>query len=140
MRRIWAVALVGLILAGCGSKDSNTAEAALRRQLDMMSKGQYSRVYDELHPAQQAFISRDLYVKCSDTSGLVNLVSVKVMETYPENSLIPGTDVHADSTAITAELKVGLRTMKTTMHEFPVDGGWRFTVRDGDSFRAGKCP
>jgi hypothetical protein len=130
---------------GGGGGDSNSAEAAVRRQFDFVDKGQWGRQWEELHPAQQAFVPRERFVECADErlSGM-DIVSVKVLETFEEESLIPGTDMSVPSTALTVEVefKQGLLHNKDTdtVHVFLVDGEWRWVTSDADAYKRGECP
>jgi hypothetical protein len=143
--KLIALMLIGAVFAACGgaSASDDSAEAAFRRQLDYLEKGQYSRAYAELHPSQQAFIPETLYIECAGEMD-IEIEGVKIVDTYTETTSIPGTDETAESTALTAEitLRLGLleNTSTSTYHEYLVDGEWRFAVSDGDASREGRCP
>ncbi len=157
MKRLGMVAVV-ILMAGCGGRSAKTsggvpptpartesAGDALTRQLGFIEKGQWGRNWDELHPAQQAIISRDHYQECAQRAGHVfNITNVKVLETYDEPTDIPGTTLHAPSTAVTVELTVDqpgqAKTQKTTLHEFLVDGRWRWTVAAAEQYAGSTCP
>lgn len=126
------------------AKPKEKAEDAFKRQLGFLEKGQSGRAYDEIHPAQQAIIPRDLYMKCVSEGGAFAIDKLKVIETYPEAVRIPGTMVDVDSTAVTVEytMRRGTQTatFTTTSHEILVDGKWRFSASGGDEYKAGRCP
>lgn len=142
MRRcvLVAVVLLGAACSSGGAKPAASAstattvteagaEAALRLQVQQLSDGQFGLMYDTLHPAQQAVLSKDRFVACyRKIAPAGTITDVKVKTHYSESVLIPGTSQHADSTAITTSFKVGGGTASTaTFHEFNVDGTWRWT-------------
>ncbi len=122
-----------------------TAGEALELVIDYVSKGQFGRQWEGLHPAQQEFIPKELYVLCRDEAAAgVDVKSVKVLETFEEDSPIPGTELVLPSAAITAEVayKQGLfsDTDTDTFHLFLVDGVWRWVDPDPDPYKSGECP
>lgn len=151
-------------LAACGGDDSAPAAApsaarrapasagqptepafdAVKRQLDELSKGQYGREWDELHPAQQALVPRDSYVKCATADGPIGVDNVKELEHYADSVSIPGTALKVDSTAVTVSLTQHRGTQsadqKHTFHEVPLDGQWKWLLADTDPYKSGKCP
>jgi hypothetical protein len=125
---------------------TETAEAAFRRQLQRLSDGQYGRQWEELHPAQQAFIPKELFVRCiGERIGNADVTGVTIKSTFAERLTVPGTGEQADSTAITAEVavKAGKLEQKSTdtYHEFLVGGQWKWTASgDVDAYKRGACP
>ena len=117
-----------------GAANPDEAGDVIRRFLELSSLREYGRVYDEyLHPAQQAVVTKNQYDACqreTDTTGTVEIVDFAVVETYPEEIGIPGTDLtNAESLAVTYRFEVsdGDETVSatTTSHLFDVDGQWR---------------
>jgi hypothetical protein len=122
-----------------------SAEAAFRRLLDYASKGQYGRQWDDLHPAQQAFVNRDLFVRCySEKLGGLDVTRINVVDTFQEEQSVPGTDVRQVTTGISAEVtyrRDGQESTSTdTYHEYLVDGRWRWALSDPDAYKRGECP
>lgn len=119
------------------------AEDAMKRQFDQVDRGQWGRQWEELHPAQQAFVPKDAFVQCSQKGGL-SIESLSILETFEERVAIPGTTVQADSVAITAQVKARIGQLKDdfkqTFHEFEVNGQWRWTISDPEPYKAGRCP
>lgn len=117
---------------------------AVKRQLGQVDKGQFGPEWDELHPAQQALVPRDLYIQCAHQAGLPQIDKIKVTDTYDEEVIIPGTGLKAPSTAVsvTYTLHQGAQSLdsKATFHEFAVNGKWRWMLSDIESYKAGKCP
>lgn len=135
MRRALALALIAL-LGACGGDNGpeDPAVAALRRQFDFLSKGQHGRIWDELHPAQQALLPRDAYAACADaaTAGGFTIVELDVDEVYDEQIVIPGTSTSATAKAITIRMTLRSGTesgeLTDTFHEIDVDGAWRWSM------------
>jgi hypothetical protein len=122
-----------------------SAEAAFRRLLDYASKGQYGRQWDDLHPAQQAFVNRDLFVRCyGEKLGGLDVIRINVVDTFQEEQSVPGTDVRQLTTGISAEVtyrRDGQESTSTdTYHEYLVDGRWRWALGDPDAYKRGECP
>src|SRR5579883_1762579 len=66
------------------SAPKESAGAALKRQFAELAAGQYGREWDELHPAQQALVSRGLFTECSARAGLPQIESVTVKQEYSD--------------------------------------------------------
>ena len=145
MKRLLLAAAV--VLAACGGGSSGGLEApekAFERQLRYLADGQAGLAYEELHPAQQALFSKDIYMRCVKEGGSFDIGDIKIVKVYDEETTIPGTQVRVVSKAITAtiEVKRGLLKSDTTdtYHEVLVDGVWRFAVADAAPYTATTCP
>jgi hypothetical protein len=162
MKLVIALVVVALA-AGCGgngdngdkaSPTTNTPEqdaGAFMKELQERSlRGQYGRVWESLHPAHQAIVTRDRFATCEgDEDGVgATRITVKVVETYEEPWRIKGTDEMVDSTAVT--LRYSYSNPLTgkpaeehdTTHAIPVGGEWKW-ILDLASFNAyvkGECP
>jgi hypothetical protein len=129
-------AVVGALLAGCGddgdaAAGSDPPEAAIVRQLGYLSDAQYGRLYDELHPAQQALLSRDEFIQCySDEVPALTIEDIDIGESFEESLTLPGTDQRVDTVALTTEFSAGGSQDTTTFHEIEVDGEWRWMLQD----------
>ena len=163
MWRATTIAALAVFLMACGGGSSDEAELlpgndqspessadipseaatdAFERLIDYISKGQYGRAWDELHPAQQALVTRADYMLCRG-DAIDEVKVVEILEEYDEDVPIPGTDLVVASTAITAELRLksGLfeETTTDTFHEIAVDGEWRWIVSDPDDYDPETC-
>jgi hypothetical protein len=127
-----------------GEDRRRAAQDALRRQFDHIDKGQWGLQWEELHPAQQAIVPKDQFIRCSQQRGGFRIESLDVLESVEERVTIPGTSVQADSVAITVQVKASMggtkEDFKRTSHEFEVGGQWRWMISDPEPYKAGRCP
>lgn len=140
--------------------DATTTEAApqeptedlgdfYERRIDYEFKGQFGRSWDELHPGQQALVSRTKYEECRDESSDefagVELKSLRVIETYEDPIDVLGVP-EKTSTAVTVEITVTdgseSETVTDTFHAIAVNGKWVWILPPADvrAFKAGTCP
>lgn len=127
------------------------AGAFIRTVLHLRMSRRYAHLYSKLHPAQQAFIRRDRFIACENQRdkayGLtVKLVAFKVIRSFEETILIPGTQQTAESTAAKFEYTVrtaGGSTFSITddSHAVRVNRLWKWlvTARDANAYKAGRC-
>jgi hypothetical protein len=127
------------------------AGAYMKEVTERSLRGQYGRVWESLHPAHQAVVTRDRFDTCEsqDEGGAgATRITVKVVDTYEEPVGIRGTDETADSTAVT--LRFSYSNPLTgkpaeehqTVHAIPVGGEWKW-IFDAPSYNAyakGECP
>lgn len=122
-------------IAGVAASSKDQAGESLRAQFELLLTGQAGRLYKLLHPAQQAIIDRDEYIRCASTqvAGL-ELKGFEVQDVYKQRVTIPGTNVNAKGYAVVVRSTVsnGLmeQTDTDTFHEFKTPKGWRFAVDD----------
>lgn len=148
MRWLFVVAVLGGLLVACGGGDDvESAGDAMKRQYGLLDKSQWSRYYDELHPAQQAIVNRDRFADCSAKNrGTISFNSVKVLETFDEEWPVSGTDIRGASKAVTIEIDAQSgsqnQKVKHTGHQFNVDGKWRWVMGPEaiEAFKQGQCP
>jgi hypothetical protein len=154
------VAIAGSFFAACGGdeddmpadstnanainvdKDKDDAMAALQRQLTFLADGQFSRAYEEIHPAQRALYTKEQYGKCVEDAEQFDNIKVKLKEAYVEkDDLITGTDIRTDSLGLTVIMTVDgdESSATTTFHEYKVDGKWYFIVAHPEEMIEGTC-
>lgn len=138
MFRLILISVAALAVA-CGNSDSTeSAGDAVLRQLDFASKGQYGRMWEELHPAHQALVSRDRFDECANE---IEVPDLRIVEVYDEPI-----DVYAipekTSKAVTFSYKSGDGRSTETLHQVMVDGAWRwvFSTEAARAYEAGDCP
>jgi hypothetical protein len=163
MRR--AAVIVLMILAACGNNGSakhpslgsaapasgsatkEAPEDALRRQLTEVAQRQYDLAYAELHPAQQAAFTKEIYKECKAKGPSIVIKGFEVVTSAPERTSIPGTDLKdVESTAVTLKITASLNgapdlTQTTTLNEFLVGGSWKFVVDEKAAalYKRGVC-
>ena len=130
---------------------ASSAATFIRTELDLRMSRRYGHLYSKLHPAQQAFISRDTFIDCErqrdEAYGLtVKLIAFKVIRSYEQKILIPGTQQMAQSTGVKYKYTVrtgGGSTFSITddSHAVRVNGSWKWLVtsKDADAYKAGRC-
>ncbi len=144
----WLLALLVVISVGlllCRRNIDDTADMALKRQLGYLDAKDLERAWVDLHPVQQAFVPKDLYIRCGrEQLRSVRLQNISVLSSRDDEAEIPGTGVTAKATLVTAQYTFVSGTFSQrateTFPEFQIDGRWRWTVRDPEPFRQGRCP
>ncbi len=145
-----AGALVALLATGCGASSNpgsagnpgrTTQSAAdfISQVTTQFSRGQTGPLWDTLHPADQAVVSRARYMACQSNEGF-DLLKLKILQTYADTVAIAGTST--PSTAVTLRTTADEGTTTATMHAVKVDGRWRWILSPTDyaAYKSGKCP
>ena len=151
-----ALALVATSAHGARPRPATGANAVsagafIRTVLDLRMSRRYAHLYSKLHPAQQAFISRDQFIACEnhrdEAYGLtVKLVAFKLIKSFEQTIFIPGTRQRVESTA--AKYKYTVRTaggstfsITDDSHAVRVNGLWKWLVtkKDASAYKAGRC-
>jgi len=119
-------------LASPTRRAGQTPERFMAQLIGWVAHDQYGRVYDDLHPAQQAAISRAHYSKCSRTLAMLNrqyfgfdistlrLVRATTLSS-PATGIVPGTHVVAPATPVRLDISMLVRGKRTTL-PYGVDG------------------
>ena len=143
-----AAALLVFAATGCGSGSNNASSAGagtqsasdfLRQITTQFSRGQAGRLWDTLHPSDQAVVSRDRYTACQRNEGF-GLMSTKVLETYSDPVDIAGKTTPATAVSLRVTSDDGVTT--ATMHAVRVGGSWRWILSSADyaAYQKGTCP
>lgn len=145
-----AASLGAILTTGCGSSSNpgsagssggTTQSAAdfISQVTTQFSRGQTGPLWDTLHPADQAVVSRARYMACQSNEGF-DLVKLKVLQTYSDSVAIAGKSM--PSTAVTLRTTADDGTTTATMHAVNVDGKWRWILSPADyaAYKNGKCP
>ena len=146
--RIAAVVFVAgatALTSACGGSGTPTTpgkESAadfVRRVTVEFSRGQSGRLWDELHPAYQAIVTRARFVQCEHNDGF-HLTSTKVLETYDEPTDVADKTVRSTAVSIRTTSDDGETT--ATMHAVSVAGRWRWILQPADAaaYAKGRCP
>ncbi len=140
------VIAAAVFVAGCGgggggggTSGKETAADFVRRVTVEFSRGQSGRLWDELHPADQALVTRSRFVQCQQNDGF-NLKTFKVLETYNEPFDVAGKTTPSTAVSIRATSEDGETT--ATMHAVSVNGTWRWILQPADAaaYGKGRCP
>jgi hypothetical protein len=138
--------LIAAVLAGCGSSQSSGTTAGqqsaadfIRQVTTQFSLGQTGPLWDTLHPADQAIVSRARYMACHTSSGF-DLQKFKVLQTYPDTVEIAGKATPSTAVSVRATADEGVTT--ATMHAVSLNGKWRWILSPVDyaAYKQGKCP
>jgi uncharacterized protein YchJ len=126
---------------------SETVEEFYKRLLGYTFKGQWGRVWDALHPAQQRYVSRDKFTDCavesvSDTGELVSVETVAVSDDYLDMKSIPQKSSKAVTYKVTVKSGGQQQTFTETSHAVLVGDHWTWITTDSelDSYKPGECP
>ncbi len=139
-------ALIAALLAGCGSSRSSGTTAGqqsaadfIRQVTTQFSLGQTGPLWDTLHPADQAIVSRARYMACHTSSGF-ELQKFKVLQTYPDTVEIAGKATPSTAVSVRATADDGVTT--ATIHAVSLNGKWRWILSPVDfaAYKQGRCP
>lgn len=124
---------------GGGAPRKESAADFIRRVTVEFSRGQSGRLWDELHPADQAIVARARFVQCQHNDGF-HLKTFKVLETYDEPTDVDG--AAESSTAVSVRVTSDDGETTATMHAVSVGGKWRWILQPADAaaYRKGVCP
>jgi len=137
-------ALLATSATGCGGSGgtgggSQSAADFIGQVTTQFSRGQSGRLWNTLHPADQAIVNRARYMACQSNSGF-DLKKVKVIETYADTVDIAGRST--PSTAISVRVTADDGVTNATMHAVKVNDAWRWILPSADfaAYKHGKCP
>ena len=139
-------ALVAAVSTGCGGSGSSGTQAGqqsaadfIRQVTTQFSRGQSGPLWDTLHPADQAIVSRARYMACQSNSGF-DLQKFKVLQTYPDTVDIAGKATPSTAVSVRVTADDGITT--ATMHAVKLNGKWRWILSPADyaAYKQGKCP
>lgn len=135
-------ALVAAVATSCGGSAGGQGSAAadfIRQVTTQFSRGQSGPLWDELHPADQAVVTRARYMACQSNSGF-DLTKFKVLQTYPDTIEVAGKTTPSTAVSVRVTSEDGITT--ATMHAVPVKGAWRWVLSQADyaTYKQGRCP
>ena len=135
-----------------GQLRSSSAGSFVKSFLVLRTSGQFGALYRSLHPAQQAFVSRDKFIDCENqnedasTLGRLKVLGFRVLKTYQEKITVPGTSVVAPTTVVKFEATVrasavGTATYTERSHAARVNGQWKWMLpsKDAVAYKVGRC-
>lgn len=139
-------AVVAAVLAGCGGSGGGgtaggqqSAGDFIRQVTTQFSLGQTGPLWDTLHPADQAIVSRTRYMACHTSSGF-EIQKFKVLQTYADTVDVAGKAT--PSTAVSVRVTADDGVITATMHAVKLNGKWRWILSPADytAYKQGKCP
>ncbi len=143
MRGMVVLAALALLGAGCGgggsSPNSPSAADFVKHVTTEFSRGQTGPLWDELHPAEQALVTRARFVACEQNEGF-GLRKIRVLDTYQETVDLAGKAT--PSTAVTVQVTSDDGITTATLHAVRVGDTWRWMLQPADLavYKRGGCP
>ncbi|MGZ4413566.1 MAG: hypothetical protein ACXVRZ_04185 [Gaiellaceae bacterium] len=143
---IATAAFVAAVATGCGggggggtAGGQQSAGDFIRQVTTQFSLGQTGPLWDTLHPADQAIVTRARYMACHTSSGF-DLQKFKVLQTYADTVDIAGKATPSTAVSVRVTADDGVTT--ATMHAVKVNGKWRWILSPADyaAYQRGKCP
>jgi hypothetical protein len=144
-RTIVSVLLLGIVVfsvVACGGGES--AEDSARERIEQGSKGEYAKVWDSLHPAQQAMVPEDLFVRCGQEAAQQSdqtVDKVDVTSVKSESKDIPAVGT-VDVEVVSVLLRRGDSSTPRIWNMVKADGKWRWVLAQKplESYQNGQCP
>jgi hypothetical protein len=151
-------ALAVLVGCGGGSGDDDTdavgpdqsASEFLVEHVERSLKGQFARVWENLHPAHQDVVSKSQFNRCQseqfeeEVGALPTDTKVEAVEEYDESVEPPGGLGTLDTKAVTLRIssESAEEAATDTSHAVMVDGNWKWFLdhADFEAYSNGDCP
>jgi hypothetical protein len=139
--------LLALVLAGCAGSDPPQQDAGAGEFLQRITadhlRGEFSRTWEEVHPAHQKLISQIQFVYCGDREPeLKNDATVRVLTVKPVRKQLPDVPQRQmQAVRIQIRDKNGV-VDEYTSHAIRVAGEWRWvlSVPFVRAVERGQCP
>jgi hypothetical protein len=143
-----ALLLVALSTLACGcalneNEADREAGAAVKSVIEREYVGDYTSVWDELHPRHQRFVTREEYEECRrgiDVQG--TLQSVLILDVRDQPLTVFGLPPRTPSKAVRVRVTTDETEFTSTYHVVLVDGIWRWVLSDkaARGFARTDCP
>jgi hypothetical protein len=118
------------------SSDAKKAFAVERTVINQLATGQAGPAWTHLVPAQQALVSRTAYINCRSASNALSVDNVRLVSSYREQIVIPGTSFTTDSVALVARVTLANGHGETvTAHLVKVRQSWRYVLQATEVMR-----
>ena len=115
--------------AAARQEGSNRRGDFIRQVTTQFSLGQTGPLWDTLHPADQAIVTRARYMACHSSSGF-DLKKFKVLQTYADTVDIAGKATPSTAVSVRVTSDDGVTT--ATMHAVKFNGKWRWILSPAD--------
>ena len=144
-----AAAVVVAVASGCGGGGGGAATGGgggnqsaadfIDQVTTQFSRGQSGPLWDTLHPADQAVVSRARYMTCQGNDGF-DLQNFTVLASYADTIQVAGKAT--PSTAVSVRVTSDEGTTTATSHAVRVNGRWRWILPPADyaAYAKGRCP
>jgi hypothetical protein len=147
VKRAAALAVLAIVVAGCGSASAAPKESVgvfMTRILREEITGQWSKQWSELHPAHQKLITRAEYVTCSREMG-TNIAQgkevFKVIQVQDDPIHVQGVPQRTSKLVTLSFTPPGSSPLTYRLHAVAVSGRWAWIL--GNRFLAavdkGRC-
>lgn len=136
MRRVFALAVLVIVGAACGSGSAAPSENVgvfMTRILREEINGQWSQQWSELHPAHQRLISRGQYVACSRGMG-TNIARGKerfrVLDVVDQAIHVQGVPQKTAKLVTISFTEPGASPLTYRLHAVDLSGRWVWVLGD----------
>jgi hypothetical protein len=144
--RALATVLLVVISAGCAlTEDSEAHEAgvAVKRVLEQEYFGDYTGVWDTLHPRHQRLVTREEYEECRrgiDVQGTID--SVVVLDVQDRPLTVYGLPPRTPAKRVEVRVVTDETEYTDTYHVVRVGDEWRWVLSDeaARGFEVSDCP
>lgn len=142
-------AVLVILAAACGGSATpkspadasrgSSAAAFIEQVTTAFSRGQTGRLWDVMHPADKAVVTRARYMACQGNEGF-QIKKIKLLDSYSDPVSIAGAQHPATAVSLRVTSDDGVTT--ATMHAVRASGAWHWVLSAADyaAYRAGKCP
>jgi hypothetical protein len=145
MRRWALLALVTVLVSGCGGEEDPAATgaggAAVRKYENLYS-GNFERAWDDLHPAHQRVVSRTLFARCArEAIAVGDLESIEVLDVFDDDIRVAGLREHRAKAVRVRVFSFQGESFTDEDHEVEVGGRWRWILNSAAvaAYRQGRC-
>ena len=116
-----------------------SAAAFIEQVTTAFSRGQAGRLWDVLHPADKAVVTRARYMACTGNEGF-EIKKTKLLDTYSDPVSVAGKQQAATAVSLRVTSDDGVTT--ATMHAVRARGTWHWVLSAADyaAYRGGNCP
>jgi len=125
---------VGQATQDVAPSDDATAGAEALQLLESYGRADWPAIYERMHPAQQAVVTQDQYVRCGHDPALARSLavvdSIEVLGTEHGDAELAGTDEVVPAVQVSLQLDDSPTPADVTM--VYAGGSWRWTAGDAD--------
>lgn len=125
---------IGQATENVAPSDDATAGTEAVELLESYGRAEWPAIYERMHPAQQAVVTEDQYVRCGHdatlASSLAVVDSIEVLAAEHGEAEVAGTDEVVPAVQVSLGLDDSPTPAEVTM--VYVEGSWRWTAGDVD--------